>query len=98
MTNRSHTSLNATECRYFKRKVFFGLAILFALAYWLWPGCTVVYGKVGEIRGLWHAFYFSVVTMTTLGFGDIAANPGSWVGQTLLMFQVILAELLMGTR
>ena len=52
--------------------------------------------EVGDIWGLWHALYFSVVTMTTLGFGDIAANPDSWLGQTLLMFQVILGYVLMG--
>ena len=52
--------------------------------------------KLGDIRGLWHALYFSVVTMTTLGFGDIAANPDSWDGQALLMFQVILGYVLLG--
>jgi hypothetical protein len=51
---------------------------------------------VGDIRGFWHALYFSVVTMTTLGFGDIAANPDSWGGQTLLMLQVILGYVLLG--
>ncbi|MFH1717698.1 MAG: pentapeptide repeat-containing protein [Planctomycetota bacterium] len=75
---------------------FFGLAVAFALAYWLLPSTVMVNCKVGDIRGLWHAIYFSVVTMTTLGFGDIAANPDSWLGQTLLMFQVILGYVLLG--
>ena len=35
--------------------------------------------------------------MTTLGFGDIAANPDSWQGQLLLMAQVILGYVLLGT-
>ena len=74
---------------------FFGLAFGFALVYWLWPSCVMVNGGNGEIRGLWHAIYFSVVTMTTLGFGDIAANPDSWLGQTLLMVQVILGYVLL---
>ena len=56
----------------------------------------MVNGEIGDIRGLWHAVYFSVVTMTTLGFGDIAANPDSWIGQTLLMVQVILGYVLLG--
>lgn len=77
--------------------VSFGvLAFAFALVYWLWPGCVMVYGKVGDIRGFVHALYFSVVTMTTLGFGDIAANPDSTCGQLLLMFQVILGYVLLG--
>ncbi len=36
---------------------------------------VMVYHNVGDVRGFWHALYFSVVTMTTLGFGDTAANP-----------------------
>ena len=56
---------------------FFGLAFGFALVYWLLPSAVMVNRTVGDIRGLWHALYFSVVTMTTLGFGDIAANPDS---------------------
>ncbi|MHC4425480.1 MAG: ion channel [Planctomycetota bacterium] len=75
---------------------FFGSAFVFALLYRLFPNFVKVYGNVGDIRGLWHAVYFSVVTMTTLGFGDIAANPDSWLGQTLLMFQVILGYVLLG--
>ena len=75
---------------------FFGLAFLFAIVYWLRPNFVKVNCEVGDIRGLWHALYFSVVTMTTLGFGDIAANPESWGGQTLLMLQVILGYILLG--
>jgi hypothetical protein len=75
---------------------FFVLAIVFALVYWMWPSCVMVNGKVGDIRGFVHALYFSVVTMTTLGFGDIAANPDSWVGQVILMVQVILGYVLLG--
>jgi len=75
---------------------FFSLAFLFALIYWLWPSCVMVNREVGNVEGLWQALYFSVVTMTTLGFGDIAANPDSWVGQTLLMLQVILGYVLLG--
>jgi len=75
---------------------FFGLAIAFAVVYWLCPTFVMVNQVVGDIRGFWHALYFSVVTMTTLCFGDIAANPDSWGGQTLLMLQVILGYVLIG--
>ncbi len=75
---------------------FFLLASLFALIYWLWPSCVMANREIGNIRGFWHALYFSVVTMTTLGFGDIAANPDSWPGQTLLMAQVIMGYVLLG--
>ena len=60
------------------------------------PNCVMVNGTIGDIRSFIHALYFSVVTMTTLGFGDIAANPDSWQGQILLMIQVILGYVLLG--
>jgi uncharacterized protein YjbI with pentapeptide repeats len=72
------------------------LALGFAVVYWRCPSSVIVCGNVGDIRGFLHAFYFSVVTMTTLGFGDIAANPDSWQGQVFLMIQVILGYLLLG--
>ena len=74
---------------------FFVLAFVFAMVYWLRPSCVVVNGP-GDLRGFFHAFYFSVVTMTTLGFGDIAANPDSMMGQALLMSQVLLGYALLG--
>ncbi len=74
---------------------FFVLAALFAIAYLASPSMLMVNGKVGDVRGPLHALYFSVVTMTTLGFGDIHANPDSRVGQILLMFQVLLGYILL---
>lgn len=44
------------------------------------------------LRGL----YFSVVTMTTLGFGDLYAMKTSYWGHVLLMAQVILGYVLLG--
>ena len=47
-----------------------------------------------------RALYFSVVTMTTLGFGDMYANAhGFWrgfFGSLLLVIQVILGYMLLG--
>ena len=47
-----------------------------------------------------RSVYFSVVTMTTLGFGDMHANPHNfwwgWFGYLLLMVQVILGYVLLG--
>jgi len=40
--------------------------------------------------------YFSVVTMTTLGFGDMYANAHSVAGHILLSLQVILGYVLLG--
>ena len=47
-----------------------------------------------------RSVYFSIVTMTTLGFGDIYANAHSFLrglfGHTLLALQVILGYVLLG--
>jgi len=43
-----------------------------------------------------RTLYFSIVTMTTLGFGDIYANPQSFWGHILLSVQVILGYVLLG--
>jgi len=43
-----------------------------------------------------RTIYFSVVTMTTLGFGDISANPESSIGHLLLSIQVIIGYLFFG--
>ena len=77
---------------------FFGFAFLFATIYRLWPHFVAFNGKadITEFNSFLHAFYFSVVTMTTLGFGDIAANPDSHLGQILLMVQVLLGYLMLG--
>ena len=47
-----------------------------------------------------RSIYFSIVTMTTLGFGDMYANTKSylwgWAGHLLLIVQVILGYVLLG--
>ncbi len=43
-----------------------------------------------------RAYYFSIVTMTTLGFGDMCANSGSILGHIFLIVQVIFGYVLLG--
>lgn len=77
---------------------FFGFAFVFAAAYRLWPNFVSFNSNanIQDFQNLLHAFYFSIMNMTTLGFADIAANPDSWQGQLLLMTQVILGYVLLG--
>jgi predicted permease len=42
-----------------------------------------------------RACYFSIVTMTTLGFGDMYANSASWLGHILLIGQVLIGYILL---
>ena len=90
--------------------VFFLLAFLFAGVYLNWaylrpPGIVSnldVQPEIGEawlhycLRAPVRPVYFSIVTMTTLGFGDMYANKGSIAGHVILCVQVILGYVLLG--
>jgi hypothetical protein len=43
-----------------------------------------------------RAIYFSIETMTTLGFGDMYANPHSVAGYVILSIQVLMGYVLLG--
>ena len=80
---------------------------MFASIYYLW-GCLASPGIVenlfvdrnGADIQWWlvplRTLYFSIVTQTTLGFGDMYANAHSFCGHILLSFQVILGYVLLG--
>ena len=85
---------------------FFALAFIFAGIYYLCalvnsPGIVsnLFEGKEGPVPGWlvpFRTIYFSIVTMTTLGFGDMHANCQSFWGHLLLTVQVILGYVLLG--
>jgi Ion channel/Pentapeptide repeats (8 copies) len=89
---------------------FFILAGAFAAVYLICGIACRFFDAEGLVANLfetpagpvpWHlvplrAAYFSVVTMTTLGFGDMYAAPGSIVGHLLLTVQVLLGYVLLG--
>jgi hypothetical protein len=86
---------------------FFALAFIFANIYYHWgriapPGIVeyLFIDRNGIVVPSWlvplRTLYFSVVTMTTLGFGDMYANAQSIWGHVLLSLQVILGYVLLG--
>ncbi len=86
---------------------FFGLALIFANIYYHWgriapPGIVenLFIDRNGIVIPSWlvplRTLYFSIVTMTTLGFGDMYANAQSIWGHILLSLQVILGYVLLG--
>jgi hypothetical protein len=91
---------------------FSGLSAVFAVLYLIpwWANCdpwieelTAVWdASAGRTVSLHpatvvvRALYFSVVTMTTLGFGDLHAAPQSIAGHGLLTFQVLLGYVILG--
>ena len=96
----------------FSAKKVFGLFLLLALCFagiyswfsWLTPPGIIDSITVEPHQPLWHYFslciirpiYFSIVTMTTLGFGDMYAYSHSIMGHLLLTIQVLLGYTLLG--
>jgi uncharacterized protein YjbI with pentapeptide repeats len=71
---------------------------LFGLTYSIFPGLLgldYVPSDQGCSRHSWFTpFYFSIVTFTTLGFGDI--TPKNLVGELIVSFEVILGYAVLG--
>lgn len=64
---------------------FVQLVLAFGVFYTLMKDCFE------PVLGTWSAVYFSFVTVTTLGFGDIVPSDHGWIAQV-----TIVAELLTG--
>ncbi len=86
-------------------KSFCLFTIIFATIYYLCGlfdhGIIANLFKVGEVNIPWWLIpfrvgYFSIVTMTTLGFGDMYANSQSIMGHILLTIQVLFGYVLLG--
>jgi len=81
---------------------FLVISFAFAMVYWSFPQLLddpsqdlIGHNGVSLIR----AFYFSIVTMTTLGFGDICAGTTPWwgvFGQLVLAVHVLLGYVTLG--
>ncbi|NJM76289.1 MAG: hypothetical protein HC852_11475 [Acaryochloridaceae cyanobacterium RU_4_10] len=74
------------------------IMIIFGLTYSIFPGLLgldCVPGAQGCNRhSLFTPFYFSIVTFTTLGFGDI--TPKTFVGELIVSLEVILGYAVLG--
>ncbi len=83
------------------------IAFLFALAYMPFPSWTPDWMQTlspqfhqatgqysGEPLTFWNSFYFSIVTFTTLGFGDVVADNAT--ARLLVTLEVILGYLMLG--
>lgn len=67
------------------------LIVIFAVAHCIFGTLT---SSGGEMVGLADALYFSVVTATTLGYGDVLPNAG--LGRTLAGAEVLLGVVIAG--
>lgn len=75
---------------------FFSIAIMFAVIYRVFPNLLMTNCISGSIKTFLTDFYFSITTMTTLGFGDIHANPYSAIGQIFIIVQVLSGYFILG--
>jgi uncharacterized protein YjbI with pentapeptide repeats len=66
----------------------FGVTLLFSFLY------GIVEIDYGSYKTAFSPFYFSVVTLTTLGFGDVV--PSTFAGQILVVTQAILGYVGLG--
>ncbi|MYF98352.1 potassium channel family protein [Candidatus Poribacteria bacterium] len=82
-------------------------ALLFAIAYMPFPSWTPEWMQTlspqfhqatgqysGEQLTFWNSFYFSIVTFTTLGFGDVVADNAT--ARLLVTLEVIFGYLMLG--
>lgn len=81
------SDLRPTERVQMVMKSYFGLIIYFAVAYHALPA------NFEEPLSGWQAIYFSGVTITTLGYGDI--HPDGELGQGLVLVEVLLGLFLL---
>jgi hypothetical protein len=79
-------------------KSFCYFALGFAILYRLFPGMVDNSGAVSfkDNPDFFKSLYFSVVTMTTLGFGDMHAADGSYWGYFCLSLHVIIGYVILG--
>ncbi len=83
------------------------IAFLFAIAYlpypswmpeWMQDWSPQFHQATGQYSGepltFWNSFYFSVVTFTTLGFGDVVADNAT--ARLLVTLEVIFGYLMLG--
>jgi uncharacterized protein YjbI with pentapeptide repeats len=72
-----------------------GIALVFGLIFWL-GGVVEVPGpsEAGREANALTYFYFSIVTFTTLGFGDV--TPTGNAGEIWVMLEVILGYVMLG--
>ena len=75
-----------------------GLALYFGFVFRLCRHSFVL-SRTGESLANAHwvtPFYYSIVTFTTLGFGDVVPHQGDWVTQAYVTLEVILGYIMLG--
>ena len=82
--------------RFFTQPLFFGLCYVGSIPAYAW--LYVTYGCLkGAVRPDWYdAVYLSVVTVTTLGYGDLVPQPESDMTKVLVSTQALFGVVMIG--
>ena len=70
------------------------ITIPFMLLNWsAFFACLYMFGKIidstgSQIEGVWGHFYFSVVTLTTLGYGNLV--PGDFIAEIIATVETLV--------
>ena len=73
--------------------LFFSMATFFGFLYWEFELIKYSNPSLESVKGFSH-FYFSFITITTLGFGDIIAKKG--VGEFVVTLEVLIGYMMLG--
>lgn len=74
---------------------YFGAIPVFALIYWLLPECWFGYGReVNSLSSILNSIYFSTITITTLGYGDIF--PVHYITKFVVILESLFGILAIG--
>lgn len=63
--------------------LYLGLNVLFALAYWLQPGCIAEM----PLHSFGDAFFFSIETLATVGYGHM--HPATFYGHVIVSIETL---------
>ena len=66
---------------------YYSLLIDFGLLYWLWQHEFTPVSKSGPFKSVMDSIYYSAVTITTLGYGDV--SPVSPWGRVMVIYELV---------
>ena len=89
LSRTKSSDLTVTDRIRMAMRSYFGLAINFAILYYFIPVANLFNNSFGNFL---EAFYFSGVTLATLGYGD--KLPRHWLSRLLALYEVFTGILI----
>jgi voltage-gated potassium channel Kch len=89
LSRTKSSDLTVTDRIRMAMRSYFGLAVNFAILYYFSPVANLFNNSFGNFL---EAFYFSGVTLATLGYGDIL--PQHWLSRLLALYEVFTGILI----